>query len=248
MKLDVLFTPLGLTPAEVQGRTVFVIDILRLSTTVCAALHHGARAVVPVPSTEEALRLAQTLGPSEVVLAGERNGVPIPGFPLGNSPREMTAEAVRGRLVVTTTTNGTGALLAMQGAAQVYSAAAANFSLAAERAREVWSKERDLLIVCAGRDHRFALEDAYCAGRLASAALGGARRRQGLNDAGLAALHLVRRYGERWERPLLTSRAGRELVKLGLKQDVLDAARPDAYPVLSIFHDRRITAAAPASP
>ena len=96
MKLDVLFTPLGLTPAEVQGRTVFVIDILRLSTTVCAALHHGARAVVPVPSTEEALRLAQTLGPSEVVLAGERNGVPIPGFPLGNSPREMTAEAVRG--------------------------------------------------------------------------------------------------------------------------------------------------------
>ena len=77
MKLDVLFTPLGLTPAEVQGRTVFVIDILRLSTTVCAALHHGARAVVPVPSTEEALRLAQTLGPSEVVLAGERNGAPV---------------------------------------------------------------------------------------------------------------------------------------------------------------------------
>ena len=168
MKLDVLFTPLGLTPAEVQGRTVFVIDILRLSTTVCAALHHGARAVVPVPSTEEALRLAQTLGPSEVVLAGERNGVPIPGFPLGNSPREMTAEAVRGRLVVTTTTNGTGALLAMQGAAQVYSAAAANFSLAAERAREVWSKERDLLIVCAGRDNRFALKDAYCAGRVST--------------------------------------------------------------------------------
>lgn len=242
MKLDVLFSPLGLTPAEVQGRTVFVIDILRLSTSVCAALHHGARAVVPVPSTEDALRLAQTLGPSEVVLAGERNGVPIPGFALGNSPREMTPEAVRGRLVVITTTNGTGTLLAVQGAAQVYSMAAANFSLAAERAREVWSKDRDLMIVCAGRDNRFALEDAYCAGRLATAALGSVRRRQGLNDAGLAALQLVRRYGERWERPLLTSRAGRELVTLGLKQDVLDAATPDSYPVLSLFHERRLTA------
>jgi len=243
MKLDVLFSPLGLTPAEVQGRTVFVVDILRLSTTVCAALHHGARAVIPVPSTEEALRMAQTLGPGEVVLAGERNGLPIPGFALGNSPGEMTPEAVKGRLVIITTTNGTGALLAVQGAAQVYCAAAANFSLAAAAAREIWARDRDMVILCAGRDHRFSLDDAYCAGRLASVALGGVRRRQGLNDAGLAALHLVRRYGERWERPLLSSRAGRELSTIGLKHDVLDCARADAYPVLALFHERRVTAA-----
>ncbi len=62
MRLDVVFTPAGLDAAEVQGRTVFVIDILRATTTICAALHHGARAVIPVASTEEALRLAQTLG------------------------------------------------------------------------------------------------------------------------------------------------------------------------------------------
>ncbi len=212
MKLDVVFTPLGLTPAEVQGRTVFVIDILRLSTTVCAALHHGARAVIPVPSTEEALRMAQTLGPDEVVLAGERNCLPIPGFALGNSPREMTPEAVRGttgrhhhdqrhRRTARNAGGGRGLL-----------AAAAATSRWRPAAREVWDRDRDLLILCAGRDNRFALDDAYCAGRLASAALGGVRRRQGLNDAGFAALHLVRRYGERWERPLLISRAGRELV------------------------------------
>ncbi|HEU5154264.1 MAG TPA: hypothetical protein VFU03_06020, partial [Gemmatimonadales bacterium] len=67
--------------------------------------------------------------------------------------------------------------------------------------------------------------------------------RQGLNDAGLAALHLVRRYGERWERPLLSSRAGRELATIGLKHDVLDCARADAYPALALFHERRVTAA-----
>jgi 2-phosphosulfolactate phosphatase len=100
-----------------------------------------------------------------------------------------------------------------------------------------------MVILCAGRDHRFSLDDAYCAGRLASVALGGVRRRQGLNDAGLATLHLVRRYGERWERPLLSSRAGRELSTIGFKHDVLDCARADAYPVLALFHERRVTAA-----
>jgi 2-phosphosulfolactate phosphatase len=58
MKLDVLFTPAGLTLAEVQGRTVFVIDILRATTSMCTALSNGARAILPVASTEEALKLA----------------------------------------------------------------------------------------------------------------------------------------------------------------------------------------------
>ena len=113
MTLDVVFTPAGLIPGEVQGRVVFVIDILRMSTTIAAALAAGARAVVPVASTEEALRLAETLGKDETVLAGERHCERIPGFDLGNSPAEMTADAVKGRTVVMTTSNGTGALLAV---------------------------------------------------------------------------------------------------------------------------------------
>ena len=120
MKLDVAFVPLGLPPGEIQGRTVFVIDILRAGTAMCAAIHHGARAVLPVPSTEEALRLAQTLGSTDVLLAGERNCVRIPGFALGNSPLEMRADVVRGKTLVMTTTNGTAALLGTQGAQAVY--------------------------------------------------------------------------------------------------------------------------------
>ena len=72
MKLDVIFSPAGLSPAEVAGRPVFVIDVLRTTTTICAALHHGARHVVPVATAEEAMRLAQTLGPHDVVTAGEQ--------------------------------------------------------------------------------------------------------------------------------------------------------------------------------
>jgi 2-phosphosulfolactate phosphatase len=244
MRLDVLFTPAGLTLAEVQGRTVFVIDILRATTSMCAAMGSGAKAILPVASTEEALRLAQTLGSDDVLLAGEKRCVRIDGFHLGNSPLEMTEAAVRGRTIILTTTNGTRALLACQGAASVHPACAGNLSLAAERAREALEQEGDVLAVCAGRDGAFSLDDAYTAGRLVAAMLGGSVKRRGLNDAALASLDLVRRYGERWERPLRRSRAGRDLVRLGFGEDVAAAARLDAYPVLPTFHDRRVTLAA----
>src|SRR3990170_5109742 len=196
MRLDVLFTPAGLTLAKVQGRTVFVIDILRATTSICAAMTSGAKAIIPVASTEEALRLAQTIGSADLLLAGERNCVRIDGFQLGNSPLEMTEAAVRGKTLIITTTNGTKALLACQGAGAVYPACAGNLSLATEKAREALDAEGGMLVVCAGRGGAFSLDDAYTAGRLVSAALGGPRARRGLNDAALGSLDLVRRYGE----------------------------------------------------
>lgn len=241
MRVDVVFTPAGLNAGEVQGRTVFVVDILRATTTMCAALSHGAKAIIPVGSTEEALRLAQTIGSTDVLLAGEKNCIRIPGFQLGNSPLEMTESSVRGRTVVLTTSNGTGALLACHGAEAVYPVAAVNLTAAAEKAREALESHHHILIVCAGRDGAFSLDDAYCGGRLIAALFGDRKPRRSLNDAGIACLDLVRRYGDRWERALSYSRAGRELIKLGFRDDLRDAARLDAYPVLPHFHERRVT-------
>lgn len=245
MRVDVVFTPAGLTQADVTGRTVFVIDILRATTAMCAALAHGARALLPVASSEEAVRLAQTLDSADVLLAGEQNCVRIPGFALGNSPLEMTEAAVRGKTIVMTTTNGTKALLATQGAGAVYAVAAANLTVASDKAREALERDADMLVVCAGRDLTFSLDDAYCAGRLIVAASNGHPVRKGLNDAAIATLDLVRRYKDRWSRPLVASRAGRELHRLGFGADVADAARADAYPVLPYFHERRVTLVPP---
>jgi 2-phosphosulfolactate phosphatase len=242
MRLDVFLSPAGLTPSEVAGRSVFVVDVLRTTTTICAALFHGARGVVPVGSVEEASRLAQTLGPGDVLLAGERNSEPIEGFALGNSPLEMSETVVRGKTLVLTTTNGTAALLAAQGAAEVYVAAAVNLSVAGARAREILAERKELVILCAGKEAQFGLDDAYTAGRLLLLAQSGSRRRKGLNDGALAAVDLVRRYGVRWERPLQLSAAGRQLSALDRRDDVADAARQDAYPVLPVLRDRRITA------
>jgi 2-phosphosulfolactate phosphatase len=241
MRVDVFFTPAGLTPAEVQGRAIFVIDILRATTTMCAALSHGAKAIIPVASTEEALRLSQTIGSTDVILAGEQNCLKIPGFQLGNSPLEMSEVTVRGKTIIVSTSNGTKALLACQGAQSVYPTAAVNLSAAAEKARELRESDQPVAIVCAGRENAFSLDDSYCAGRLVAATLGDRRPRRGLNDASIACLDLVRRYGDNWRRPLAYSRAGRELIKLGFRADLLDAARLDAYPVLPHFHERRVT-------
>ena len=240
MRIDVAFTPAGLSRMEVAGRTVLVIDVLRATTTMCAALANGARACVPVGTIEEAMRLATTLERREILLAGERGSLRIDGFDLGNSPLEMTEQVVRGKTVIMTTTNGTEALLATGLATGVYIAAGVNVSAAATRAREVLAETDDLLVLCAGREGEFGLDDAFTAGRLLLGALEGRRPTHGVNDAALVCLDLARRYST-WLRPLMAARAGRELVRLGFRDDVVLAATQDRYPLLPQFSDRRIT-------
>lgn len=244
MSIHVAFTPLGLPPADVAGRTVVVVDILRATTSIVAALDHGARAVIIAADTDEAITLAQSLDRRDVLLAGERHGIAIPGFQLSNSPREMSAAAVNGKTLVMTTTNGTRALLATTGAHEVLVGAAVNLSVVGARLREAVESGREVLILCAGREHGFGMDDAYLAGRFVIAALGGRRLRKGLNDAAIVSVDLVRRYGDRIDRALALSAAGRDLTRLGFGGDIEAAAAIDAHPVLALYHDRRVTLAA----
>ena len=246
MKLDVVFAPTAVTASDVAGRTVVVVDILRATTSIAVALANGAKAVLPAASTEEALRIAQNLERDTVVLAGERKSARIPGFALGNSPAEFSAEAVGGKTVVMTTSNGTQALIAAQGAREVIAAAAVNFSAVVARARAALEQHGELLILCAGGDKQFALEDAFAAGRLAKVLLPeGGTRTVDLNDGAVAALELARHYGERWARALKASAHGRELAQLGFRADLDACAAQDTHPVLPLYADRRITAHRP---
>jgi 2-phosphosulfolactate phosphatase len=241
MTLDVAFSPLGLAPGDFAGRSVVVIDVLRATTSMCAALHNGARAVIVAEDTSDATRIAQVLDTSTVLLAGERQGERIPGFDLGNSPAEMSVAAVKGKSLVMTTTNGTGALLATTGARDVIVAAGVNLTAAGARARAAFEESGNLMILCAGRENGFGLDDAYLAGRLVVEALGGRRRRRGLNDAALVAVDLVRRYGDNMERVFAISAAGRALTAIGKRGDLRDAAMVDRHPVVPVFRDQRVT-------
>ena len=219
MRIDVFFTPLGLSPGDVSGQGVVVIDVLRATTTVITAIANGAKAVIPAASSEEAVRLASNLEKDGVLLAGERKSLKIEGFALGNSPREMTPEVVAGKTIVLATTNGTPALVAAQRAALVEGGA--------------------LVVVCSGRERQFALEDAYTAGRLVKAVKPGLRKLE-LNDAAAAALALTAAY-DGWEDALERTAAARQLVEANLADDVAFAAQQDRFGVVPQYAERRIT-------
>ncbi len=242
MKLSVYFTPLGVTPNAVAGKPVLVVDILRTTTTIVAAMANGARSIVPTDSAEDALKVAQNLQRDDVLLAGERNAERIPGFALGNSPSDMVPDAVGGRTIVMATTNGTPAIVAAEGGRPVVVGAATNFSAAIDRLQREMASRGEIVILCAGRERMFSLEDAYAAGRFAQQLIPGSQRRSAdLNDGAIAALELVRRYGDRWKRAVSASAAGRHLRSLSYRDDVTAASEVDAHAVVPTYADRLVT-------
>ncbi|MDH3455971.1 MAG: 2-phosphosulfolactate phosphatase [Gemmatimonadota bacterium] len=242
MKLSVYFTPLGVKPHDIQDRPVLVVDVLRTTTTIVAALSNGAKAVVPVVDHEDALRLAQNLERDAVLLCGERNMQKIPGFELGNSPLEMKPSVVKGKTLVMATTNGTPAIVAAESGKPVLIGAVTNFSAIVEEGRRIFEEAQELHILCSGRERMFALEDAYTAGRFAQAIVPPRLRRSAdVNDAAIAALELVRRYGDQWKQAITSSAGARGLKQAKFRNDLVAAMELDTYSVVPQYADRLVT-------
>ena len=240
MKLSVYFTPLGLKQQDVAGRPVLVIDVLRAGTTIVTALAHGAKAVLPASGADDALRLSNNLERDGVLLVGEQGYQRIEGFDAGNSPLEMTPERVNGMTLIITTTNGSPALLATDYAGPVFVGAAINFTAVAAAARAAFEEKGELIILCAGSEGRFALEDAYVAGRYARKILPSRSRGVEINDAAIAAQQLVRRYGEKWKVALSASAAARGLKELGMGADVVAATEIDKFDIVPRYEERQV--------
>lgn len=170
--LEVLFTPAEFTvlPARDLSQTVCVVfDILRATTSMVTALSNGAEAILPVSEIAEALAAARQ-NPG-AILAGERDGLRIRtaqtgsvDFDLGNSPREFTAERVRGKKIVMTTTNGTRALQSCKHAARVFAGSFLNLAATARAVEQIAPK--NLIVICAGTFEEAAYEDTLAAGAI----------------------------------------------------------------------------------
>ena len=156
MRVDVVFTPdeAGAAP------TGLVIDVIRATSTMCQALAAGYERVFCTAEVEEAQALREARG--EGVLGGERHAVRIPGFDLGNSPREYQEPA--GETLILSTTNGTRAVVAAaQRCERVFVASLLNLTAVVEAAR---AAADDVVVVCAGVQGTLALDDAFVAGRI----------------------------------------------------------------------------------
>jgi 2-phosphosulfolactate phosphatase len=245
--LDVLFGASAVSGADVAGRLVVVIDVLRASTTMITALAAGARGVIPCESVDDAVQRARAFERSEVRLGGERRMQRIDGFDLGNSPSEYTVASVGGRTVMLTTTNGTQALVACAGAAEVFVAGMVNVSATVDaiRALRRRGEQHDVLLVASGSEKRMALEDATCAGRLVQGLVRGVSSRL-LGDGARTCLLLNARYGNRPERLADDATHAGALRAAGFADDVADCLAVDRIPVAARYHDRMVTRWSPS--
>jgi 2-phosphosulfolactate phosphatase len=233
-----------MTSADVAGRVVAVIDVLRASTSIAAALSNGARAVIPLDSSDEVVTRAKAFERSDVLLAGERRMLPIPGFDLGNSPTEFKREVVEGKTILMTTTNGTPAIANTASARDVIIASYVNYTAVLTMLRTALRGGSDVTIVCAGRDRQFALEDAGCAGRYVASVT---KKIAGLdmNDAAQTCAMIDKRFGEQIVKLFEASEHGRALHDAGFDDDLMACAAVDSYPVIPLYQDRQITKLGP---
>ena len=109
MEIDIQLVPSPLDSDILSDRTVVVIDVLRATSVMVHAMSQGASEIIPVATVEEAFQMAEAFPRESIILGGERGSKKIPGFDLGNSPKEYVAERVKGKKLILTTTNGTKA-------------------------------------------------------------------------------------------------------------------------------------------
>ena len=216
MRVHVAFTP----DEAAEAPTGVVIDVIRATSTICQGLAAGYEKAFCTAEVEEARELGGRL--EGAVLGGERNAVRIPGFDLGNSPREYVEPV--GKTLVLSTTNGTRAIVAAaRRCDRVFVASLLNLGAVVAAAREAGE---DVVVVCAGVQGTLALDDAYVAGRIVEL-LAAAR-----TDAAEAAARLTASWRDA-EEALRASKSGRNLVENApdLEPDIPFCARESVLDV-----------------
>ena len=220
MQVHVAFTP----DESASAPTGIVVDVIRATSTICQALASGYERVFCAAEVEEARALRDEI--DGVTLGGERLGLRIDGFDLGNSPREYLEP--RSAVLAMSTTNGTRAIVtAAERCERVLIASLLNLTAVTEAARE---RGEDVAIFCAGVKGSFALDDAYVAGRIA-AGLGCER-----SDAAEAAVRLAGSYPSA-EEAFRQSRSGQNLINNGpeLEADIAYCAQESALDIVPQF-------------
>lgn len=236
MKIDVILSPAelpALAHRDLGQSACVVFDILRATSTFVTALNHGAQAVIPVSEISQAV--AWRNHQPGILLAGERDGLKISAalsggvdFDFGNSPREFTPEKVRGKTIVSTTTNGTRALRACTDAKMILAAALLNLSATAKFLTKVQPEE--ILLICAGTGEGVALEDVLAAGALAEL-LG-----EELTDSAVVARQTFARSRADLAAAIASSKNGRRLLDLPeLRADVAFCSQRDVFNLVALM-------------
>jgi 2-phosphosulfolactate phosphatase len=227
-KIHVLLKKEELDSQRLPGKVVVVLDVLFATSSIVAALAHGAREVLPALNGEAALQEVGGRAPGSYVLSGELNAVTLEGF-RHPTPMALLEEDLAGRTLVYSTTNGTVAVAKAREAKQVYAAALLNGEAMVAQIERAHGDDT-VLLVCSGSADNFNLEDFYGAGYLVSLL---ARRADAheFTDAAVAA-RLLHDHCDAME-CLSASRVGRMMLSRALEHEVRFAAQKSRFPVVA---------------
>ncbi len=234
MHIDIQFLPSPPHPSFLSDRVVVVMDILRATSVMVHAMSQGASEIIPLATVEEAFRMAKAFPRGFVMLGGERENKEIPGFDLGNSPKEYVADRVKGKKLILTTTNGTKAFHAVSSGKEIWAGSFLNIGAIAQRCLE---SNRDLFIFPSGDKGSFSLEDSLCGGMLIDLILKKGKEQIFLTDASYCAQILYGRFKDNLLEAFHLSHHGKELIDRGFKDDLAYCAQIDVTPVVPIFRE-----------
>lgn len=233
LKINVFFSHNEVTSElDLKDKNVVVIDVLRTSTTMITGLANGAKEIIPTESIAAAGIIGRN-SQEQALLCGEKNGKRIEGFNLGNSVREYSEENVRGKSLIFSSTNGTPSLIKSKFARNCVVLGFVNISRVA---KHLSTLGEDHIILCAGKDEEFSLEDTVCAGMLISLLTSkhAGKHRYDLSDSALGAARLYSAYKKDLLKMMHDSEHGKYLVSLGFERDLVDCSMVDLYEILPV--------------
>lgn len=226
-RLFVHLTTDNVREESLAGDLVVVTDVLRATTSIVHALAAGAQSVQPYRQIDEVLAEAERVGRSSVLLAGERGGQPIPGFDLGNSPREFDPATCRDRTILFTTTNGTSAILHARQARRVLIGAFVNLQAVAQACQR---DSGQVHLLCAGTEGEVSWEDSLFAGAVVNALIADAPFE--LNDAARMSADCYQQHRADLATAFSIGRGGRNLTAIGLADDLPFAADVNRFAIV----------------
>ena len=232
MKIEILVSAKEALNKDFKGKNVVVIDVLRATTVMITALKNGAEKIYPFKEIKEAIQKKEEL--KDGLLAGERKGLKIEGFDFGNSPLEFTEKKIKGKVICMTTSNGTRAIENSQSGENIYIASYINVSSVVEK---VLKNEIDLIIVCAGTEDEFSLDDSLCAGIIANKTL---EKRSVLTDAFTISLQKLAKYSKNIKEVLKDSKHYSYLKKIGYESDLDYCLTLDCCDIVPEYKNKEI--------
>lgn len=234
MKIDLFLSRSEIQQDKIAGRLVVIIDVWRASTSIITALANGCIGIIPVAEVEQARELAKKFPPNSILLGGERNELPIPGFDLSNSPLDYVADRVRDKRIIFTSSNGAKLFRDARFAKKTVVGGFLNVTMLSDL---ILKNDLDVSILCAGKNDQFGLEDAVCGGMIIDKIIKKAPDRWEVkaNDGALAARILYDFYAIDISKMIYQSTHGRRLIEIGQEPDLLISVSIDSQEIIPIL-------------